>query len=89
MAGQIIILQLSEDKLKELINSSIVDALNKHETDTSNKTVLNKNQVAKMLKKHPSTITGMCHRGLLKTTIDGRIPLTSVNEYLGKNKNIG
>ena len=71
------------------LKAALKDALQEHQKDLEKRTEADKlytiNAVARKLGKAHATIKKLVANGLLKSTKDGLIPLSSINEYLGKN----
>lgn len=71
------------------LKEALKDALKEHQKEIEKKTEADKlftiNAVARRIGKAHATVKKMIKKGLLKTTPDGLIPLSAINEYLGRN----
>jgi len=82
-----IISQIPVDELIDRFKQSIMPEIEKVFKSERNKEIpslLNKNQVAKIIKRSPSTISNMIKDGRLKATSDNLIAKESLNELLVK-----
>lgn len=78
---------LTEDELKETVSSSIKLALSEFEKIKKREEpekVFTINQVAKKLGMSHSTVKKRIQEGIIKSSKDGRIPQSSLTEYLQK-----
>lgn len=78
---EIIVVQLQKSELMEFF----LDALEEHERRKNQgkpEPIYTINQVAKRLHLSHSTVKSRIHSGMIKTTLDGRIPESAINEYL-------
>jgi hypothetical protein len=70
------------------LKAALKDALQEHQKELEKRTEDDRlytiNSVARKLGKAHATVKKLVTNGLLKTTKDGLIPLSSINEYLGK-----
>jgi hypothetical protein len=75
------ILILDPDKFSQLVRNAVKEGLKEANEDKIPK-VYTINQVARKLGKAHATVKKMVERGYLKTTKDGLIPETAIEEYL-------
>ena len=67
------------------IKQAVKDALVEHDRLRDKDKLYSINEIAKRLGCHHSTIKKKVLSGLIKTTKDGLISETAINEYLNKN----
>ena len=82
MSDTAIIVTQKED-IKEILKSAINEIENEREASRPDK-LYTINQVAKRLGRAHETINKLTKRGVIRTTKDGLITETAINEYLGQ-----
>lgn len=75
------IIVISKENLKHTLRSVILDIEEERKSDSVPR-VFSINQVAKLLGRSHQTIKKLVLSGILRSTIDGRIPEDAINEYL-------
>jgi len=76
----------TKEELKSTLKS-VLQEYEKEKDDKKNVKLLSINQVAKILGRSHATIKKAAMQGLLHTSIDGRVPMWSVEEFLRQEKN--
>jgi hypothetical protein len=71
---------------KNLVKEAVSESLREHETAKTRNDVklLSINAVCKILRRGHRTVSFLVRSGAIKSTPDGLIPETALNEYLGK-----
>lgn len=77
------IILTTKQELEQTIRSVLIE-FDKEKSISIPKKVYTINQVAKMLGKAHATIKKLVDKGYIKSTKDGLIPESAINEYLGQ-----
>ena len=72
-----------KEEIKQILKTAIKEVEKENEANKPDK-LYTINQVAKKLGRAHETISKLVRRGVIRTTKDGLIPETSINEYLGQ-----
>jgi len=77
------IILTTNEELKEMIKSALREYNLEVNSNTPDK-LYTINKIAKRLGRSHDTINKLVKRGVIKTTKDGLIPESAINEYLGQ-----
>jgi excisionase family DNA binding protein len=72
-----------KNEIKEILKEAMSELEKEREAKTPDK-LYTVNQVAKRLGRAHETISKLVKKGMIKTTKDGLIPESAINEYLGQ-----
>jgi len=72
-----------EEDIKEILKAAIYEVEKEKNANTPDK-LYTINKIAKRLGRSHDTINKLVKRGVIKTTKDGLIPESAINEYLGQ-----